>query len=80
MNDPQFGHLATRSKASVSKPKQGRQGALPNNSNPLQQLSIMATSVEDTEDQLAAPCPCCTEKHLLKHCKAQEMETIPSPC
>ena len=69
MNDPQFGHLATRSKASVSAPKQGRQAALPNNSNPLRQLSTVATSVEDTKDQLAAPCPCCTEKHLLKHCK-----------
>lgn len=76
MNDPQFGHLATRSKASVSAPKQGRQAALSNNSNPLRQLSTMATSVEDTEAQLAAPCPCCTERHLLKHCKVFERKSV----
>ena len=34
----------------------------------------MATSVEDTEDQLAAPCPCCTEK--LKHCKVFERKSV----
>ena len=74
--DLRFGHLATRSKASVSAPKQGRQAALLNNSNPFWQLSTMVTSVDVTEDQLAAPCPCCTEKRLLKHCKLFERKYV----
>ena len=76
MNDPQFGHMATRPKASLSASKQGRQAAFPSNSNPLWQLSTMATSEEDTEDQLAAPCPCCAERHLLKLCKVFERKSV----
>ena len=77
MNDPQFGHLATRAKASGSAVKQGRPAVSPNNSNYLRQLSTMATSMEeDAEAQLEEPCPCCAERHLLKHCKAFERKTI----
>lgn len=77
MNDPQFGHLATRIKPSGLTARQVKPIAPPNSSNPLRQLSTLTTNVEeDTAAQVEAPCPCCTGRHLLRHCKAFESKSV----
>jgi hypothetical protein len=85
MSDPQFGHIMTRSKATLAFPttKKGKTSNLPTKDsyqNHRRDMSTLATDFDVKTDRKPAEgsvaCPCCNGRHLLKDCHTFVKKTL----